>query len=261
MAEANLANPPHDEAAEPVWEPGAPSARAMAPSVIFGAIIPLAVYYIVRHFVPTDADGLMIAGAFPALWIGVEWVRRRHIDPIGAITLIGFVVGVIASVALGGNAMVLKVRDSVFTACFGIACLLSLRARRPMMFYIGRTLSAGDDERRRAAFDELWDLPTAPRVFMIITIAWGVGLITEASLRVLLAAVMPTGPFLAASPVLAAVVFGGLFAFTVAYSRRARRLGEEQFLDDETIVYPSVVDDAAAVASPSTAAATGTRTT
>jgi hypothetical protein len=180
----------------------------------------------------------MIAGACPALWIGVEWIRRRHIDPIGAITLLGFAVGAIASVALGGNAMVLKVRDSVFTGLFGLACLASLRASRPVMFYIGRALSAGDDEGRRAAFDQLWELPTAPRVFTIITGWWGVGLIVEAGLRVVLALILPTGPFLAASPVLAMVVFGGLFAFTVAYSRRARRLGEE-LLISEGLVFPS----------------------
>jgi hypothetical protein len=34
---------------------------------------------------------------------------------------------------------------------------------------------------------------------------------------------LPTGPFLAASPVLAAAFYGGLFAFTVRYSKTVRR--------------------------------------
>ncbi len=98
------------------WEPGVPSVRNLLPSIIGGAVVPLAVYYLVRHRVHTDADALIIAGIFPAAWVTVQFVRQRRIDPVGAIVLFGFVVGVAASLLLGGNAYVLKVRDSVFTA-------------------------------------------------------------------------------------------------------------------------------------------------
>ena len=213
----------------------------MAPSVVGGAVVPLTVYYLVRRHVSSDAEALMIAGVFPAGWVAIEWARRRRLDPIGAITLFGFLAGALISVLLGGNAFVLKVRDSAFTALFGVTCLASLAARRPMMFHLGKALSAGHDERRRRAYDELYELPTVPRVFAIITVCWGVGLILEGAARVLLALVLPTGPFLAVSPVLGFAVFGGLFLFTVLYSRRARRLGEEQ-LATEGLVYPSVGD-------------------
>ena len=93
-----------------------------------------------------------------------------------------------------------------------------------------------------AAYDELWEMPTAPRTFRLITWAWGIGLIGEAGLRVLLAVLLPTGAFLAASPVLAFVVFGGLFAGTAWFSRRARRLGEAAFAA-EGLQFPSVALD------------------
>lgn len=209
------------------YVPGPPSLRSMGPSVVGGAVVPLVVYYLVRSHVHGGAVALAIAGAFPAAWVGFEWIRRRTIDPIGAIVLFGFVAGLIASVALGGNAFVLKVRDSAFTGLFGLACLVSLAFHRPAMFYVGRALSAGDDPERRRAFNELWETPIAPRVFRIITAAWGVGLIGEAGLRTSLAVVLSTGIFLAVSPVLGGVVIGGLFAFTVGYTRRARRRSEE----------------------------------
>lgn len=223
----------------PVWEPGAPSPRAMAPSVVGGAIVPLVVYYSVRGHVHGDAPALMIAGAPAAGWVAIEWARKRRLDPIASIVLFGFLAGIIASVALGGNAFVLKVRDSVFTAMFGLACLVSLTWRRPIMFFIGRALSAGDDPEKLRAYDELYEMPTAPRTFALITACWGVGLIVEAGLRVVLAASLPTGAFLAASPMLAATIFGGLFAFTVWFSKRARRIGEALY-EDAGLVYPSV---------------------
>ena len=127
------------------WEPGAPSLRAMGPGVIGGAVVPLAVYYAVRPHVSGDAPALIIAGAPAAAWVAVEWMRKRRIDPIGCIVLFGFIAGILASMALGGSAFVLKVRDSAFTALFGLACLSSLFWSRPLMFFIGRALSAGDD--------------------------------------------------------------------------------------------------------------------
>jgi len=226
----------------PVWEPGPPSLRALGPGAIGGGLVPLAVYAVVRPQVGGDAPALMIAGVPAAGWVLLQWARKRSIDPIGCIVLFGFVAGIITSVLLGGSAFVLKVRDSAFTALFGLACLASLLAPRPVMFFIGRALSAGTDEVKLAAYDELWTLPTAPRTFRIVTAAWGLGLLGEAALRVVLAEALPTAAFLAASPVLAGVVIGGLFAFTVWFSRRARRLGEAQFAE-AGLSYPSVAPD------------------
>jgi hypothetical protein len=211
------------------WEPGAPSLSALAPSAVGGALVPLAVYYAVRHQVHGDATALAIAGIPAAGWVAFAWFRRRRLDPIGAVVLFGFIAGLGLSAALGGNAFVLKVRDSAFTALFGVLCLASLRfLPRPMMFYIGRALSAGDDPIRMEAYDALWDLPPARKTFAIITTVWGFGLIFEASARVTLAAILPTGQFLAASPALAAVAFGGMFAFTVWYSRWSRERVQAQ---------------------------------
>lgn len=210
------------------WQPGVPSLRNMLPSIIGGAVVPLTVYYLVRHHVHSDADALIIAGIFPAAWVSVQFIRQRRIDPVGAIVLFGFIVGVAVSELLGGNAYVLKARDSVFTGLFGIVFLVSLvAAKRPAIFYIGRLLSAGDDPERIAAYDELHDLPGGEHTFRILTMVWGIGLLLDAGTRLLLAAVMSTGPFLATSPVISAVFLGGMFAFTVRYANVARARGEE----------------------------------
>ncbi|MGH9306524.1 MAG: VC0807 family protein [Acidimicrobiales bacterium] len=221
------------------WEPGAPSLRAMGPGAIGGAVIPLGVYYLVRSHVGGDAPALMIAGCPAAAWVGVEWVRRRRLDPIGSIVLFGFIAGLLASVLLGNSAFVLKVRDSAFTGLFGLACLVSLTRRRPLMFFFGRALSAGDDQAKLAAYEEMWQMPSVPRTFRLITAAWGVGLLAEAAARVLLALALPTGMFLALSPVLGGVVIGGLFAFTFWFAKRARRLGEARFAG-LGLAFPSV---------------------
>jgi hypothetical protein len=217
------------------WEPGAPSLRAMAPSLVGGAVVPLGVYYLVRSHVGGDATALAIAGIPAAAWVALQWVRRRRIDPIGAIVLFGFVAGLAISYALGGNAFVLKVRDSAFTALFGVASLASLwLGSRPLMFSLGRALSAGADPVRREAYDALWEVTPARVVFRITTAVWGVGLIAEAACRVLLAAVLPTGRFLAVSPVVGFAFVGSMLAFTIWFSRWSReRIQTTLALDPE----------------------------
>jgi hypothetical protein len=228
-------------APESGWQPGAPAVKDIAPSIGFGALAPIAIYFLVRPHVSHDSTALIYAAMSPAGWVLFQLARTRRVDPIGLITLLGFVFGVGGSELLGGNALVLKVKESVFTCLFGLTCLASLGMRRPLMFYLARELSAGGDDRRRAAYDELLELPAARRVFITITAGWGVGLIAEALLRLLLAVSLPTGIFLAVAPVMAFTLYGGLFVLTVLYVRRARRLGEAE-LTAQGLSYPTVFE-------------------
>jgi hypothetical protein len=219
---------PQDEGAPPGpsapdWQPGVPSLREHLPSIVWGAALPLGVYFVVRSHVQSDTQALIIAGGFSAAWIVFQFVRQRRIDIVGAVVLAGFAVGVAGSELLGGNAYVLKVRDAFFTAIFGAVCIITLFThRRPAIFYVGRYLSAGQDPAKMAAFDELAEAPIGRHTFRVLSLVWGVGLIAEAASRMTLADFLPTGTFLAVSPFVTAAVIGSLFAFTVVLSRRAR---------------------------------------
>lgn len=205
------------------WEPRVPSIRSIAPSVVAGAVVPLAVYYLVRPHVGSDADALIIGGIPAAAWVVLEFLRRRRIDPVGAIVLFGFVAGVLVSFALGGNAFVLKVRDSGFTFLFGLASIVSTRfGRRPVTFYIGRALTAGSDPERTARYDELWEVPAARATFRLISLIWGVGLVAEAATRVVIAAELTTKAFLAVSPVVTGLYVGSMFLATMWLVARSR---------------------------------------
>jgi hypothetical protein len=184
------------EAAPPpglAWQPGIPSVREHLPSLVFGAAVPIGIYFLVRPHVGTDTTALIAAGGFSVAWILLQGIRRRKVDLVGAVVLFGFTVSVVSSILLGGNAYVLKVRDGFFTALFGVACIVTLFTHdRPALFYVGRYLSAG------------------------------IGLVVEASCRLTLADILPTAAFLAVSPFITASAIGGLFAFTALYSRRVQ---------------------------------------
>jgi hypothetical protein len=62
----------------------------------------------------------------------------------------------------------------------------------------------------------------------VITAVWGVGLIGDAGLILVLASTLTTGVFLATSPSASTVLLSGLFAFSVWYIRAAQRSDPQQ---------------------------------
>jgi hypothetical protein len=157
------------------------------------------------------------------LWILIQFVRKRQVDFVGAIVLVGFAFGVISSTLLGGNAYVLKVRDAFFTALFGVACIVTIyTAKRPAIFYVSRYLSAGNDPSKVAAYNEMHELPIARHTFRVLSVIWGIGLVVEASARLVLAEELHTSTYIAISPFITATIIGSLFAFTLLYSREAQ---------------------------------------
>lgn len=200
-----------------------PSVREHVPSVIWGAIVPLGIYFLVRSHVQTDTQALIIAGGFSVAWVVIQFVRQRRVDLVGVVVLSGFVIGVGSAELLGGNAYVLKVRDAFFTALFGALCIITVFThRRPAIFYVGRYLSAGQDPTKVAAYNELHDVPIGRHTFRVLSVVWGIGLIMDASTRLTLAVLLPTGTFLAVSPFVTASVVGSLFAFSVVFVRRTQ---------------------------------------
>ncbi len=205
------------------WQPGIPSIREHLPSLIFGAALPIGVYFMVRRHVHTDTQALIIAGCFSVGWIVLQFIRQRRVDVVGAAVLVGFALGVVTSTLVGGNTYMLKVRDGFFTLLFGVACIVTLYTHdRPALFYVSRYLSAGNDPAKVSAFDRLHELPMGRHTFRLLSVVWGIGLVVEASARLTLADILPTGTFLAVSPFITATVIGGLFAFTAAYTKRGQ---------------------------------------
>jgi len=214
---------PPEVAAADAWQPGIPDLREHLPSIVWGAAFPIGVYFLVRRHVHSDAQALIIAGSCSVAWIVIQFVRRRRVDLVGVIVLFGFVVGVVSSVLLHGNAYVLKVRDAFFTALFGAACVVTVFTHeRPTLFYVSRYLSAGNDPDKVAAYNLLHEVPIGRRTFKVLSIVWGIGLMAEAGFRIVLAGMLPTGTFLAVSPFITTSIIGSLFAFTVVYGKRAQ---------------------------------------
>ena len=197
-----------------------PNVRQLAPRIVVSGLLPIVGYSLLRPHVGSDAVGLAAVSVFPLIDIAIERRRNGRFEPIGMIALVGLTMGITSALLLHGNAMLLKLRESVFTGIFGFVCLGSLGAKRPVMWYFGRAFSTAGDAEKVAEFNEIWDLPGVPRRFRFITAVWGVALAGEAVLRTVLALTVSTQHFLEISHPMNLIILFGLLAYTTRFAKR-----------------------------------------
>lgn len=198
--------------------------RPIAKIVILYVAVPLAVYNLLRSAGVTAVTALVLSGVLPAVGVASEVISHRRLDAVGALVLVGIVVGTIAGL-VSHSARPVLLEGSVPTAVFGVACLGSLCTRRPLMFGLGLEFT-GPDSAQGQEMTRLWQYEGYRRVFRIITAVWGVGFLVEAALRVVVVYSTSTGTALAVSNVTPFVWAGALSAWTVAYGLRQKKKGE-----------------------------------
>lgn len=198
--------------------------RSVTVIVIFDIAAPLVAYNVLRSAGLTAVTALLVTGVFPALGVAIGVIRHRRLDVVGALVLAGIVVGSVLGLLTHGAKLVL-VEGSVPTAVFGVACLGSLWARQPLMFSFAREFT-GPDTAKGQEMTRLWQYEGYRRVFQVITAVWGVALLIEAALRVVIVYNTPAGTALAISKVTPFVFVAIMSAWTVAYGARQKKRGE-----------------------------------
>lgn len=215
------------DALAPPPPPQAPSLRGILPSLIISGACPFITYQLLTAYVPTmpKVTALAIGAIFPAVNGVVGIVRRRYLDFVGLVVLVGIGVTIIAT-SVGGDPKLLLIRESFVTGALGLVAFSSFVWQRPLMFYIGRQFTAGQDAVRLAQFNALWDRPRARRVFRVMTAVWAIGWLGEFALRVAMVEALTISQVLAISPFVFNTINIGLMAWTFAYARRSRRRGQ-----------------------------------
>lgn len=196
-------------------------------SVALNAAIPLILYRLTKTYVSdSDIIALSVAALFPLVESLVDVSRRRVLDPIAVIVLLGVAASMVG-VAVGGSVKLLLIRESLFTGALGIACFGSLALPRPLMFYFGRHFMSGRDPDKVAEFNVNWRYPYFRFVNRVITAVWGAAFTTEFLVRVILVFTLPPAAVLAVSPLILGAITVATILWTFAYVRRAQARSEE----------------------------------
>lgn len=169
-----------------------------------------------------QAGALYASAIPPTAWSIVEFIRLRRIDVLSLFVLAGIVLSILAMI-LGGGSRALLIRESFVSGLFGVAFLLSLALRRPLIFYLARATVARQAEDGIARLEQAWaERPALRRSLRMMTAAWGTGLTMEMLLRFWLVCHLSVERVLVVSPFVSYAIYGALMLWTLWYRRRLR---------------------------------------
>lgn len=203
-----------------------PNMRGLIITMVVDAAIPFLLYQLLApRFPGGSVMPLLIASIFPALGNLISIVRQRRLDYLGVVILLGLGFSIVFAL-ITGNQKFLLIRESFLTLAYGLLCLGSLLLSKPIMFYIGRHFATGNDPEKIAYYNSLWQYPAFRSLNRLVTVVWGIALVCEFAIRIIMVMTLPVAEILATAPLVTDGILIALIVWTVAMSRRAALRGE-----------------------------------
>lgn len=184
----SAAPPPAGSEDEAPAPPRAPSGSwGFVVTVVCDIVLPAALYYVLRGLGADEITSLLVSGSAPALHTLYSAARHRRVDALGIFTITLLAVSALASVLTASPRIVLA-RNSLFTALAGVWLLVTLFTARPFTYQALKALLPGKGER----LEGLWNEDVAfRRIWRALTVLWGVGLLADALVRLIMAYTLP----------------------------------------------------------------------
>jgi hypothetical protein len=198
---------------------------SLAPIVVFDVGGPLVAYYSLRTAGLSALWALLLSGVLPACGLVLSAVRRRRLDAVGILVLLGIMVGSVLGV-VSGSAHLVLIDGIVPTAIFGVVCLGSLWSVRPLMFRLALQTMGADTAKGRD-FAGLWRYAGFRHAFRVTTVVWGLAYLAEAAAQVLIIETSPIGVAKLTSHVLPLAVGAVAIAWNISYGMHSKRKGEQ----------------------------------
>jgi hypothetical protein len=132
------------------------------------------------------------AGAVvPAVGAIVQLLTKRHLDGMGGLVVVTAVAAIVLSVITRSPRFLLA-KDGLLTAVWGLWFLATIRFRRPTAFVLARPFLEGRRAFSAGSWDDLWSSePQFRLIWRVASVLWGVGLLTDAVLRVVMSYTLP----------------------------------------------------------------------
>lgn len=188
-------------------------------TLLLNGVVPWILYVWLSNYMSSLA-ALSIATLVPLSDNVIHLWKHKHLDAFGGLMLFTFVFTLIL-VALGGSEKLLLVRESLITASVGIIFLLSLLFSRPLMFYLALRFIANNE------FVDNWNIKYFRNVMRLMTFIWGIILLLEAVVRVIMVFKLSTEQYLLFSNFVLYGFIGIAILWTIIYRKiSGRRLQE-----------------------------------
>lgn len=188
-------------------------------TLIINGIVPWLIYILLNDHM-SNFQALLIATLIPLIDNIVHLWKHRKLDAFGGLMLFTFVLTLIL-VLLGGSEKILLVRESLITAAVGIVFLGSLFFKRPLIYYLAMRFIGNDH------FADNWQIKYFRFVMRLMTFVWGIILVSEAIVRIVMVFQLTTETYLLLSNFVLYGFIGAAILWTVVYRKKSSKRLEE----------------------------------
>lgn len=159
-------------------------------TIVFDIAAPIALYYGLRAAGLSSLAALAIGAVIPAASAAWVLLRQRRANMVALLVLGTMAASLIISV-ISHSPRFLLAKDGLITSVWGIWFLASLGARLAA-FLFARPLMEGRRVFAVRDWDALWDAePRFRRIWRVSTVIWGLALLADAVIRVVMAYTLP----------------------------------------------------------------------
>ena len=185
--------------------------RGLVPGLLLNIAGTIIIYnLLIPRFPPASIFPLLVASLVPVLGNIISVLRHRRLDIFGIMMLIGLAVSGI-SILLGGGPQLLLIRESFVSGAIGLALLVSMVLPRSLGYYFARQFLTANDPRRMTEFRLLCQMPFFRTFLQRGTVFWGILMLGEFIVRVVLVFTLPVVLALVIAPIVSnALIIGGI---------------------------------------------------
>lgn len=200
--------------------------------VLVNFILPFLIYNYAEA--PLGAIKALLASSVPPiLWSMVEFARHRRADALSLLVVSGIVLSLLAMLG-GGGIWFLQLREKLVTGVIGLVFLGSALIGKPLIYELARATMRRKSESEAREFEALQVHAGFRRTMTIMTLVWGLGLLADVAVSVVLIFALSIREYLIVNPILGYGTMGGLSLWSFLYGRRAKRRGEARRAAAET---------------------------
>jgi hypothetical protein len=200
--------------------------RRLRLRLIAGLVLPIIAFVVLLEVFGNATGALAVTDGIPVVWVLAFAVWRRRIEPITLIPVAVFTLALVLTIAFGGSALPLELRRSWFPATVGLACLISLAVRRPLLVIAAEKLAAAHPERMPQGGLGL-DPVERRRLLSTLTAIVGITGTADAAAQIALALTVSTATFGVVARIASYVIVASGLAVGAIYVQwvrgRARR--------------------------------------
>ncbi|RLL68624.1 VC0807 family protein [Streptomyces sp. Z26] len=166
-------------------------------------VAPMVLFYVFRAVGMGQLPALLLSATPPLIHTLYSMVKHRKVDTIGVFVIL--IVGLSAAVSvISGDPRAVLVRGAVLTGLISLWILSTIWLARPFVYRAMEALLPA----KRAKMDELWhNDPSFRRLWNRLTLLWGVGLLIDALIRLVMAYTLPVDSVPALEGILYAVTW------------------------------------------------------